>query len=222
MSTSPYPISLDEMRKRYLRLYSGIVNDVLRFQYHQHCAFPSDYLPLEREMKICGLAFTIKGAPDITTEGEFELRARLLEELVPGCIAIFDCTGDTVTAQWGEIMTMAAKNAGCCGALVNGIRDTDAILELGFPVFHRYRTNVGMLGRFRIFHYQKPVRIGEIVIQPGDWIFGDIDGAIRIPKDDAYEVLLKAEKLVHHEEDIRDMVNSGLKPSVVVENGGYF
>lgn len=222
MNVSPYPISLTEMRMRYLRLYSGVVNDVLRFEYNLHCAFPNDYLPLDREMKICGQAFTIKGAPDITTEGEFELRAHLLEALTPECVAIFDCTGDTVTAHWGEIMTMAAQRSGCCGALVNGIRDTNAILKLGFPIFHRYRTNVGMLGRFRIFHYQKPIRIGEIVIQPGDWIFGDIDGAIRIPKAEGYNVLLKAEKLIQSEENIRDMVNSGLKPTMVVKNGGYF
>lgn len=222
MNVSPYPISLTEMRERYLRLYSGVVNDVLRFEYNLHCALPSDYLPLERDMKICGQAFTIKGAPDITTDGEFELRARLLEELTPDCVAIFDCTGDTVTAQWGEVMTMAAQRAGCRGALVNGIRDTEAILKLGFPIFHRYRTSVGMLGRFRIFHYQKPIRIGEIVIQPGDWIFGEIDGVIRIPRDEGYAVLLKAEKLLEREDGIRDMVNSGLKPTTVVKNGGYF
>jgi 4-hydroxy-4-methyl-2-oxoglutarate aldolase len=217
-----YPISIAEMRQRYLKLYSGAVNDVMRFDYKVNAALPSSYLPLRENMKLCGQAFTVKGAPDITTDGEFEMRAQMLESLPADSIVVYDCTGDTVTAQWGEVMTMAAKRAGCRGAFINGIRDTEAILQQDFPVFHQYRTNVGMLGRFRMFHYQKPIRIGEVVINPGDWIFGDIDGAIRVPKADAYTVLLRAEEILEKEVGIRDMVNSGMKPTKVVEKGGYF
>ncbi len=217
-----YPVPVAEMRERYLKLYSGAVNDILRFDYRMHAALPSEFAPLDRSMKLAGQAFTIKGAPDITTDGEFEMRAQMLEALPEDSIVVWDCTGDRITAQWGEVMTMAAMRAGCRGALVNGIRDTDAILRQGFPIFNIYRSNVGMLGRFRMYYYQKPVRIGEIVIEPGDWIFGDIDGAIRIPADIAYDVLLKAEKLLDREEGIRGMVNSGLRPTEVVEKGGYF
>ena len=219
---NPYPVPVSEMRERYLKLYSGAVNDVMRFDYQVNAALPASDAPLRENMKLCGQAFTVKGAPDITTDGEFEMRAQMLEALPADSIVMFDCTGDTVTAQWGEVMTMAAMRAGCRGAFINGIRDTEAILELGFPVFHQYRTNVGMLGRFRMFHYQKPIRIGEVVINPGDWIFGDIDGVIRIPAADAYTVLLRAEGILKKEVGIRDMVNSGMKPTKVVEQGGYF
>ncbi len=217
-----YPISIAEMRERYLKLYSGAVNDVMRFNYKVNAALPSSYLPLREKMKLCGQAFTIKGAPDITTDGEFEMRAQMLEALHEDSVVIFDCTGDTVTAQWGEVMTKAAMRAGCRGAFINGIRDTEAILELGFPVFHLYRTNVGMLGRFRMYYYQKPVRIGEVTVNPGDWIFGDIDGVICIPASEAYEVLLKAEAILKKEVTIREMVDSGMKPTEVVKKGGYF
>lgn len=217
-----YPIPVSELRERYLKLYSGAVNDILRFEYKMHAALPSEFAPLDRHMKLAGQAFTIKGAPDITTDGEIEMRARMLEDLHESSIVVWDCTGDRVTAQWGEVMTMAAIRSGCRGALVNGIRDTDAILAQDFPIFNLYRSNVGMLGRFRMYYYQKPVRIGEIVIEPGDWIFGDIDGAIRVPAGIAYDVLVKAEKLLHKEDTIRDMVNSGMRPTQVVANGGYF
>lgn len=220
--TIHFPVSVSEMRERYLKLYTGAVNDVMRFDYKVNAALPASYRPLRENMKLCGQAFTVKGAPDITTDGEFEMRARMLEALPENSIVMFDCTGDTVTAQWGEVMTMAAMRTGCRGAFVNGIRDTDAILRLNFPVFHQYRTNVGMLGRFRMFHYQKPVRIGEVTIRPGDWIFGDIDGVICIPAENAYDVLLRAEGILKKEVGIRDMVNSGIKPTEVVAQGGYF
>lgn len=222
MAEELYEIPVAELRERYMKLFTAAVNDVLRFKYKKNCCFPSDYLPLRENMKMAGIAFTIKGAPDITTDGEFEQRAQMLEDLHQDSVVVWDCTGDTVTAQWGEVMTMAAVRAGCRGAMINGIRDTDAILEQGFPIFNKYRTNVGMLGRFRMYHYQKPVRIGEIEVYPGDFIFGDIDGVICVPQKIAYDVLVEAEKILDKEVQIKGWVEEGLKPTEVVAKGGYF
>jgi 4-hydroxy-4-methyl-2-oxoglutarate aldolase len=220
---NPYPVSINEMRERYLKLFTGAINDVLRFNYKMHAtSLPACFQPLREEMKMAGQAFTIKGGPDITTDGEFEMRAEMLESLHQNSVVVWDCTGDTITSQWGEVMTMAAIRAGCKGALVNGIRDTKSILEQGFPVFHKYKANTGMLGRFRMYYYQKPILVGEVVVEPGDWIFGDIDGVISIPKAIAYDVLVAAEKILIKEEEIKDMVNNGLSPTQVVAKGGYF
>jgi len=220
---SPFPIPVSEMRERYLKLYTGAVNDILRFNYKMHAtSLPAHFAPLREEMKLAGLAFTIKGGPDITTEGEFEMRAEMLEALYEDSVVVWDCTGDTVTSHWGEVMTMASMKLGCRGAIVNGIRGTMAILDLGFSVFHQYKSNTGMLGRFRMYHYMKPVLMGEVIVNPGDWVFGDIDGVISIPQNIAYDVLVAAEKLLFKEEEIRIMVESGMKPTDVVKNGGYF
>jgi len=219
----PYPISIGEMRQRYLKLFTGAVNDVLRLKYKMHASsLPPDFAPLREEMMLAGQAFTVKGGPDVTTEGEFELRAQMLEALHADSVVVWDCSGDTVTAQWGEVMTMAALRAGCRGAVVNGIRDTRAILRQEFVIFHKYRTSTGMLGRFRMYHYQKPITMGEIVVRPGDWIFGDIDGILAIPAEIAYDVLLAAEQIVHKEVEIKAWVQSGLRPTEVVARGGYF
>lgn len=217
------PISTPEMRARYLKLFTGAVNDVLRFKYKMHASsLPSEYLPLRDDMMLAGEAFTIKGGPDITTDGEFEMRARMLETLRADSVAVWDCTGDQVTAQWGEVMTMAAVRAGCRGAIVNGIRDTRAILRQDFAVFHKYRVSTGMLGRFRMYHYQKPILMGEVVVRPGDWIFGDIDGIVAVPRQIAPDVLVAAERIVNKEVEIKDWIREGLKPTEVVARGGYF
>lgn len=217
------PMTDAEMRQRYLKLFTGAVNDVLRFKYKMHASsLPAEFAPLREDMKLAGRAFTVKGAPDIVTEGEFETRALMLEALHEESVVVWDCTGDRVTAQWGEVMTMAAIRAGCRGALVNGIRDTEAILRQRFPVFHQYRCSAGMLGRFRMYHYQKPIQLGEVIVHPGDWIFGDIDGVLAIPGAIASDVLIAAEQIVNKEVTIKDWVNSGIKPSEVVARGGYF
>lgn len=217
------PISVGEMRERYLKLFTGAVNDVLRFKYKMHASsLPSDFSPLREEMMLAGQAFTVKGGPDITTDGEFEMRAQMLEALTKDSIVVWDCTGDTVTAQWGEVMTMAALRAGCRGAIVNGVRDTQAILEQGFPVFHKYRVSTGMLGRFRMYHYQKPILMGEVVVRPGDWIFGDVNGVVAVPQEIAYDVLVAAEQIVSKEAEVKSWVRDGVRPTEVVARGGYF
>ncbi|MDZ4199331.1 MAG: RraA family protein, partial [Kiritimatiellia bacterium] len=213
----PLRIPTPELRERYLKLYSGAVNDVLRFQFGRHDrVFPNAYAPLREEMKLAGFAFTVKGAPDITTEGEMERRAEMLEAMTEDSVVVWDGSGDEITAQWGEVMTMAAVRRGCRGALVDGIRDTEAILAQKFPVFNRYRTSSGMLGRFRLYSYLQPIRIGEVRIEPGDWIFGDIDGALCIPREIIVDTLEAAEKVLAKEITIREMVEKGLSPTQVV------
>jgi regulator of RNase E activity RraA len=220
---SPYPISVAEMRARYLKLFTGAVNDVLRFKYKMHASsLPAEFAPLRDEMMLAGQAFTVKGGPDVTTDGEFEMRAQMLESLHADSVVVWDCSDDRVTSQWGEVMTMAAMRAGCRGAVVNGIRDTRAILSQQFPVFHKYRTSTGMLGRFRMYHYQKPIMMGELRVCPGDWIFGDIDGILAIPGQIAYDVLLAAEQVLNKEVEIKAWIRSGLRPTEVVARGGYF
>ncbi len=217
------PIDVPEMRARYLSLFTGAVNDVLRFKYKMHAsALPAEFSPLRDDMKIAGRAFTVKGGPDVTTEGEFEMRAQMLESLHEDSVVVWDCTGDRITAQWGEVMTMAAVRAGCRGAVVNGIRDTQAILSQDFPVFHQYRSSTGMLGRFRMHHYQRPILMGEAIVKPGDWIFGDVDGVVAVPAKIAYDVLLAAEQIVNKEVEIKEWIQSGMKPTDVVARGGYF
>ncbi len=112
---------------------------------------------------------------------------------------------------------------GIRGAVIaGGIRDTKQILEQNFPVFYRYRTSNGSLGRCMITHYQVPVRIGKVTVRPGDIIFGDIDGVLCIPREIAYDVLLRAEGIERNEVDIFSWVRQGDTISEIIDKGGYF
>jgi regulator of RNase E activity RraA len=217
------PISDKELSARYEQVFTAAVNDVLREHGLLHQVLPSGIMPLKDEMKVCGVAFTVKGSKNLTLESEMEQRAKMLEEIGADSVVVWDTSGDDESAQWGEVMTMASQRRGCKGAIVDGgVRDTNKVLELNFPVFCRYRTSNGMLGRFRMIDWQIPVMIGQVFIYPGDFLFGDIDGVVVIPRRIAYEVLLKAEYIQENEKEIKRMVLEGLSPSEVVKKGGYF
>ena len=180
-------------------------------------------LSLKDEMKVAGIAFTIKGSKNLSLEDEMVERAKMLEAIPQNSVCVWDTCNDDESAQWGEIMTMASKRQGCRGAIVDGgVRDTNRVLEQDFPVFCKYRSSNGMLGRFRLIGYQIPVVMGNVHVYPGDVILADIDGAIAVPRELAYEVLLRAERIRDNEVEIKEMVGSGMTPTQVVENGGYF
>jgi 4-hydroxy-4-methyl-2-oxoglutarate aldolase len=220
---TPLTIHDDQLCRRYEALYTGAVNDMLRERHLLYQALPPAVMPLERDMRVAGMAFTIKGMKDLTVEGEMEQRAAMLEALHPHSVVVWDTGGDDTSAQWGEVMTRAAIRAGCRGAVIDGgVRDTQLVLDQGFPVWCRYRTSNAMLGRFRMVGYQMPIRIGGVDIYPGDIVFADIDGALIVPRKIAVEVLQEAEALCGREQTYKRWIDEGMSPTEVVRQGGAF
>ncbi|WP_199520946.1 RraA family protein [Jiangella anatolica] len=213
----------DELLQRYVQLFTGAVNDVLRGRGLVDQTLPHDIRPLRDEMKLAGFAFTVAGEKDRGGVNDMPERAAMLESIRPGAVCVWDTGRDDESAQWGEVMTMAARRQGCRGAVIDGgVRDTDRVLSQDFPVFSRYRSSSGMLGRFRITGWQHSISIGGVVIEPGDLLFGDIDGVIVVPAELAVPVLLEAERIKHDEVGIKQLIEDGSTPRDVVDRGGYF
>ena len=120
-------------------------------------------------------------------------------------------------------MTSTAKGKKVKAACIDGgIRDTHQILEAEFPVFYEYRISNGSLGRCLITHYQVPIKIGNVTIKPGDVVLGDIDGVLVVPREIAYEVLMRAEEIRENEKKIFSWVHEGQSVHEITEKGGYF
>ena len=120
-------------------------------------------------------------------------------------------------------MTATAKGKKMKAACIDGgIRDTHQILDAEFPVFYEYRTSNGSLGRCLITHFQIPVKIGDVTIKPGDIIIGDIDGVLVVPRNIAYDVLLRAEEIKENEKKIFSWVKEGQSIQEITQKGGYF
>jgi regulator of RNase E activity RraA len=218
-----FPISTQELCDRYEDVSTPMVNDVLREMNLLYQNLPSAIMPLRDGMKAAGIAFTVKGAKSLVLKDEMLERVEMLAAIPEDSVVVWDTSNDDESAQWGEVMTMAANKNGCRGAVIDGgVRDTDKVLEQGFPIFVKYRTSSGMLGRFRITGYEIPVRIGNVFVNPGDVVLGDIDGVIVVPRDLAYAVLLRAEEIKNAESKMKRWIREGMPAEEVVRRGGYF
>ena len=217
------PIPIRELCERYEKLYTGCINDVMRELCLLDQNLPSSIMPLRDEMVVCGEAFTVKSAPNVLIQGEMTFRAKMLDDMKPEGLVVWDTSEDVEASLWGGVMTATAKSKQSRGAVIaGGIRDTKQILEQDFPVFYKYRTSNGSLGRCMITHYQVPIRIGKVTVRPGDIIFGDIDGVLCIPREIAYDVLLRAEGIERNEIDIFSWVRQGDSIAEIIAKGGYF
>ena len=78
------------------------------------------------------------------------------------------------------------------------------------------------MGRCLITHYQVTLKIGDTTIKPGDIVLGDIDGVLVVPRDIAYEVLVRAEEILENEKKIFGWVREGQSVKEITEKGGYF
>ena len=223
VSTKPFPVPVKEMLARYEQLYTGAINDVLREFCLLEQALPYNIVPLENRHTVAGIAFTVKSAPNCVINGEMTFRTKMLDEMPEDAFVMWDTSRDEKATLWGGVMTATAKGKKVRAACIDGgIRDTHQILEQDFPVYYRYRTSNGSLGRCQITHYQTPIKIGEVTIKPGDVVFADIDGVLCVPRDIAYDVLVRAEEIKANEKKIFCWVNEGVSLDQITKNGGYF
>jgi len=168
-------------------------------------------LPLFGKPKVVGRAVTIK----ITAAGVEKSKSHLGVEAIAsahkGDVIVIDNRGDVHNNCWGEILSCAAKMKGVSGVIIDGAaRDVDACEELEFPVFARGVVPITARGRIVQEAFNRPIRIGDVHVRPGDILVGDVNGVVVIPIERIDEVLNEAEKLMEKEESMKKDLLAGL------------
>lgn len=104
-------------------------------------------------------------------------------------------------ASFGDGMATLHQRLGVVGAVVDGtVRDLEGIRNVGLPMW-AWGTVPGH-GVFNVTRFNQPVTVGEVRVNPGDLIFADADGCVRIPNADAAEILQLAEGVRTREQGI--------------------
>lgn len=153
--------------------------------------------PRINDHRICGPAATVlEAATDEFVPPQHALD--LIDEAPQGSVIVIAIEGGQPdVAVWGGLMTAGAVANRHAGAVLDGaVRDLVEIRrDYGFPVYARDVSPGTTLGRYRTVASQVPVRVGDIVVHPGDLIVGDVDGVVVVPKARAAEVLAMAQEI---------------------------
>jgi 4-hydroxy-4-methyl-2-oxoglutarate aldolase len=215
---------VDDVCKRFSLIYTGAISDVLDEMGYRNQVLPSAIQALTLGQTVTGVAMPVEGQSTESEDPEevYVPVLRMLGDLMRGDVIVSQ-PNDHVSAHIGELSAESAKFRGARGAVIDGgARDIDYILRLGFPVFCRYRTPQDIIGRWRLIAYGQPIEIGRVKVHRGDFIVGDKDGVVVIPKDVTGEVLRRSEEVVSTENLVRKAILQGVHPVDAYRTYGRF
>jgi regulator of RNase E activity RraA len=151
----------------------------------------------------------------------YELELEAVDSCQPNDVIIASAGGSMRSGIWGELLSTAARNTGCVGAIVDGaVRDVAKMRAMPFPVFARGTSPYDSQNRQRVIDYDVPVEIGGVLFEPGDLVFADLDGIVVVPKAIEQEALARAWNKVHEENITRDAIKQGMKATEAYKKYG--
>jgi 3-hexulose-6-phosphate synthase/6-phospho-3-hexuloisomerase len=167
--------------------------------------------PLFRGIRMVGRAVTVRTYP-----GDWAKPVQAIDVAEPGDVIVID-SGGVGPAIWGELATHSAIQKGLAGVVIEGaIRDSDEIVALKFPAFSRYvMPNAGEPKGFG--EVGVPVVVGNVRVEPGDWVLGDGDGVVVLPRTLAVEYANRSMDVLEKENRIREEIKEGSTLSKVTE-----
>jgi 3-hexulose-6-phosphate synthase/6-phospho-3-hexuloisomerase len=159
--------------------------------------------PVYPGIRMAGPAVTVRTYP-----GDWAKSVEAIDLAGEGDVLVIDA-GGCGPAVWGELATHSARQRGLAGVVVYGaVRDTPEIRELSFPVFTSVVTPTA--GEPKGFgETGVPVNISRVRVSPGDWVIGDDDGVVVIPRARAAEVANRAMDVLERENRLRREIEDG-------------
>lgn len=224
---------VDEVAARFRRLYTALIYDSMEAIGLHGRSLKPGIGPIDHALdsyghKVAGPAFTTRRMTTPNTDAKVHnIRLGQMKSMCKGCVYVSDVQGNRNCGQFGEITATAMRAAGCVGAVVDGsTRDSDYLIAMGFPTFVRWRSPVEGYGRSMTVDYMIPIYVdgvdGMLRIDPGDYIFGDGDGVVVVPRDKIFPVLKQAEEWFDSEKKSRRAMADGMDPFEVYNTYGRF
>lgn len=164
--------------------------------------------PLHAAAAICAPAFTCACAPG----DNLALHHALM--LAPaGSAIVCAVDGDASAAYLGELMSTDALARGLVGLVIDGpVRDAEAVVALGWPIFHR-GLEPASPGKSLPGPVGVPVTLAGVPVAPGDQVVADRDGVLIVPAADWPAVREAAEAVRAREDAIREALAAGTRLS---------
>lgn len=131
-----------------------------------------------------------------------------VERAAPGDVLVVDAGGHA-SGYWGEILTVAAQARGIAGLVIDGgVRDTDRLAALGFPVFAS-AVAIGRTAKRHAGLVGEPIELDGRPVLPGDLVVADADGIVVIPAADEEAVLAAARARLAKETEVLERLAAG-------------
>jgi 4-hydroxy-4-methyl-2-oxoglutarate aldolase len=185
------------------------------------CLMSPAMRPIAPGQRLCGPAITAWNYP-----GDNLAIHAALDTAKAGDVLVFTNGGGHQGALWGDVACGFAVKKGVAGAVVHGAcRDTDAIRDMGFPVWATH-ISVEQPDKRGPAAVNVPVVADGVMVEPGDNIAGDAEGVVVIPRSLKQQAVEGAEARAANEVKVRARIAAGELPldilglRAVIESAG--
>lgn len=168
--------------------------------------------PLAPGMKCVGRAVTLKfvpARPDIAQDkpaGGESPEYEAFEKCGPNEVLVMSSVGPWESVG-GDIKFLRLKQRAIGGLVTDGsVRDTDEIINYGFPCFSYSTTARQGPAAMQPWECNGVISVSGVTVRPGDAIIGDQDGVVCVPA----KVAEKVYNIAHGREVIEDIVKEEL------------
>ena len=193
-------------------LYSAVISDALDAMGHFNQCTKPGLSALTVSRKLIGRCRTTLWADLFHKDPvPYEKELQAVDSLTAGDVVIAAAHGSMRSGIWGELLTTAATNRGCLGAVIEGaVRDVSKMREYDFPVYALGACPLDSQNRQRVCDVDVSVELCGVIVNAGDLIVADEDGIVFVPQTIEEEVIQFALNKINDENQVRDAIRNGM------------
>lgn len=200
MTVAEYRDHPAQMIEAFRHVEAASVSDAIEQLYHQR-RYLSHRMQSIFPAKFAGVALTVKLIKQENQDPN-ALTGMLtaIDSGAPGSVYVMQVEDGADIAGMGGLMGAAMSARGFAGAVIDGgVRDIPQLKRINFPVYSTGAVPSTSVGHYRFAAANQPVQCDGVTVDAGDIVVADQDGVVIVPKQDAPEVLIRAQALDNSE-----------------------